>query len=396
MKAVRGLVVGLLLVLVAVGATARDELPTPNNVTLWTMNTHYLLRWNWGPWTQQTHTDDYNITYTMQYIAKYKLRRSQQEWTTVCMNSTHTECDLTNEELNYLGIYVLRVCATAQTNSHTLQSAWVNVTFCPDSNASLGPPSNVVVSSHGRGLLEVKIDDPVTHNNQTMRNNVPKLYFLIQFWGPDKKVQVVKSAVGLVTLSDVEESVLVCVRVQTCADFYNKTSAFTQPQCTHTQGQTPYWQVALYFLLALVFAFAFFVAVGYGSFLCWRSIKTTWFPGNQLPVHIQQYLQEACADKPRLLNPESESTLLIGRLDICTQLEDVTTLVTLETNPEAGPVLHSHHGSADSGVVLCEDEGSQQGGVALEGGVALVEQQVWKEQKGRIQEEDEGVLDMTV
>lgn len=51
--------------------------------------------------------------------------------------------------------------------------------------------------------------------------------------------QTLSVDVNIVTLSDLTPRTRYCVKVQSCYDFYNKTSRFTSPLCTYTQGNAP-------------------------------------------------------------------------------------------------------------------------------------------------------------
>ncbi|XP_062391392.1 interleukin-10 receptor subunit beta [Sardina pilchardus] len=399
----------VIFLLLAYSYRVCGDVEAPVCVRVEALNTHYVLLWDWTGAPAGNH-----VTFTTQWLAKYKLRRSRQDWEEVCVNVSEPRCDFSSAELNYLGMFVLRVRANLHTHTHTLHSSWSNQTFCPDRDAALGPPSLVEVSVQGRGLLEVKLSDPVTHDNQSMKVLVPQLYYHIQYWKLDtpSQVEVLDSVASLVTLSDLDEWTRFCVRAQIRCDFYNKTSAFTSPQCIRTQGHTPYWQVALLFLLsgALVFAAVMSFAGGFRCFF--GKLMSTCFPSNQLPIHIQEYLRDTSSDKPRLLTPESESELVIGRLDLCPEVVLVVP-ATEETEawPEPEDVHHDRHGSGDSGVYSTEEASG--GGVASLGEEKKRGKREWekrgereekkrgereweKEKLNRETEEDEGVRDVCV
>ncbi|XP_042563208.1 interferon alpha/beta receptor 1b-like [Clupea harengus] len=209
--------------------------------------------------------------------------------------------------------------------------------------------------------------------------------------------ELVNSDPALVTLSGLVEWVVYCVRVQTRYDFYRKYSAYTAPRCIRTQGQTPYWQVALWFLLSLGVVFAVVLLSAFSFLRFFGVLKSTYFPSNQLPIHIQEYLQDAASDRPRLLTPESDSELLIGQLDICPEVAVAPATGVLEMQSELEYAHHDRHGSGDSGMYSAEE--------ASGGGVALQETEKHKgrgEREGERkneeeeEEEDEGVRDVCV
>ncbi|XP_063049807.1 interleukin-10 receptor subunit beta [Engraulis encrasicolus] len=393
-----------------------EDFPVPEHVRLETLNTHYVLKWDWN-----THTPHHNVTFTAQYLAKYKLRRRRLDWVSVCEGVDERECDFTAAKLTYLGIFLLRVRANTHTHAHThgeehtLHSDWVNITFCPDIDAVLGPPSSVDITSEGRGLLELRILDPVTHDNQSMGTLIEHMYYRIQYWIPrtHPEVQELNSSVSLVTLSSLVEGEVYCARVQTRYDYYNKASTYTSPQCLKVTGVTPYWQVALWFLLALLLVSGVVMLFFYTSV---RVLKIT-RPSNKLPTHMHQYFQSPACDRPRLLTPESESCLLIGQMDVellpaspppCCPGDDHRTQTHHcchdNNNADSSDCSdqsrhsyadsdegsnHSRHGSGDSGMYSAEEaSGGGRRGVGDRGGEEEEEKR-GEEESGEEEEEEE-------
>ncbi|CAG5866007.1 unnamed protein product [Menidia menidia] len=119
---------------------AEGELPPPGNLTVMALNTWYTMSWDWD----QSSAPAGNVTFTAQYVAKYrlKMRRRNPSWVTVCGDSPDSSCELTGCSLHYLGIYMLRVRASAGGRD----SAWVHREFCPDKDGDWGPK--------GTGTLE--------------------------------------------------------------------------------------------------------------------------------------------------------------------------------------------------------------------------------------------------
>lgn len=66
---------------------------------------------------------------------KYKLRSTKKKvtWSMACEEKPDRSCDLTEFDLHYLGIYVLRVRANLNGN----HSDWVQKEFCPDKEGEL-------------------------------------------------------------------------------------------------------------------------------------------------------------------------------------------------------------------------------------------------------------------
>ncbi|XP_015247157.1 PREDICTED: interferon alpha/beta receptor 1a-like [Cyprinodon variegatus] len=293
-----------LLCLLFVGlqsGSGEAELIPPSNLNMITFNTNYTLVWDWD----QSSAGADQATFTVQYIGIHQLRRKNPRWNTACSETSERSCDLTELQIFYLGIYVLRVRA----NMDGRHSDWSEKQFCPDKEAVIGPPSKVQlvvdVSS-----LDVFITDPQTSTNTSMREHIPKLDFNIVYWeqaenGKVLDLKALKSSNNLVNLPDLKEWTLYCVQVQSLQDFYNKSSSYTQPLCIRTEGVTPWWKISLYFLGSLLVAFLLVMAALYGSHLCVQICKATLFPGEKLPSHFKQE-----SDFPRLIVSESE-------LDLC-------------------------------------------------------------------------------
>ncbi|XP_076011294.1 interferon alpha/beta receptor 1b-like isoform X2 [Genypterus blacodes] len=386
------------------------EVPPPQNVEVITLNTHYTLSWEWSPAQNQNHS----VTFTVQYLSMYKWDKLNSgaknvDWSDACPQTSHTHCDLTRLRLHYLGIYMLRVQARLGPGSK-----WVLKEFCPDKDAVIGPPSRVdlvPVGSH----LDINIADPMTSSNTSMRDEGlrPDIYYSIYFWERDTDQQGVASQMltthaNLVTLSDLKAWTMYCVRVQSRYDFYNKSSVWTPPLCAQTEGVTPWWQILLYFLLALVICFLLVLALLYGVFRCYKTLKATLFPSVQLPAHLQEYLYDLSpsSDIPRLLSPDSESVVICD--EICPQavlLEVHCPAPSEELDPDSSG-RHSRQdsgGSRDSGVYSTEGSSGPRllhSGQTLGGeedsGQEVKMHDLHLKVKGQRPIIDEGVVDMCV
>ncbi|XP_068428537.1 interleukin-10 receptor subunit beta [Clinocottus analis] len=290
--------------------TVGAELKPPENLTMITMNTNYTLSWDW---------DQSAVNFTTQYVARFKLKAKTKSpvWSTACQKTSRRSCDLTKLNLFYLGIYVLRV--QADVNGHV--SDWVQIEFCPDQDAALGPPSKVALSPAGSDL-EIVISDPLTSTNNSMKENHPNLYYHILYWERSLDTQVLKSqtlssTANIVTLPDLKAWTWYCVSVQTCYEFYHKKSSFTSPHCMQTEGTTPWWQIFGWFLGSLVVCFLTMLLSLYISFWCYKTLKATFFPVIQLPTLFQYLCDSTGSDFPRLLTPDSDSELLCDKVTVC-------------------------------------------------------------------------------
>ncbi|XP_052348787.1 interferon alpha/beta receptor 1a-like isoform X5 [Oncorhynchus keta] len=300
-------------------------------------------------------------------MAKYKMKIKIQNWSRVCERTTRTRCDLTGSNLRYLGAYVLRVQASAG----GVNSDWVNKDFCPDKNASLGPPSRVEMAPVGN-LLDVTISDPVTSTQHSMKEHVLYLYYRILYWSRSDdpqglKPKVLDSSNNLVTLPELEAWTWYCVMIQSRYDYYNKTSSYTEPQCMQTGGDTPYWQIFLYFLVSMMVCFLLVLLPSYAFFRFYRVLKNTFYPSIQLPAHIQEYLCDSPgSDMPSLLAAVSEAELCCGKLTICPEvvLLEIHVPPPLTAPPselEQDSDRHICQDSRDSGICSTEGGSTQQG-----------------------------------
>ncbi|XP_073329319.1 LOW QUALITY PROTEIN: interleukin-10 receptor subunit beta [Pagrus major] len=356
----------VLLLLCLLSGAVGSEVAAPQNVDMVTINTNYALTWDWD----QSGAASHNVTFTTQYVAKYKLRspRKKATWSVACEEKPNRSCDLTELDLHYLGIFVLRVRANLNGN----HSDWVQKEFCPDKDAAVGPPSRVALALAGSDL-DVFISDPLTSNNISMRDKLDKLYFHIIYWegtteseASDSEAQMLSSSANLVTLPHLKPWTLYCVSVQSRSDFYNKSSSFTSPQCMETEGATPWWQILLYFLGSLLFCFTLVLLAIFGFYRTYKTIKTTFCPSNQLPSHFKTYLCDSPgSDIPRLLTPDSESELLCDKVFICPE----PVLEIHNPPPEALPSPTSGLEPDNSGRHIRQDSsGSGDSGVYSTGG----------------------------
>ncbi|KAL1277344.1 hypothetical protein QQF64_024017 [Cirrhinus molitorella] len=221
----------VLLVSVSVGF---GDLRRPENVSVDSLNTRYVLRWDWPHETAANQT----VTFTAQYITERDLEKQSygKYWTTVCDDILEHRCDFTRAELHYHILYVLRVRA----NTSQQSSGWVQIRFCPDVQAALGPPSSVKLKSV-KGGLEVNITDPLSSNNQSMKTLLKNLSYLIQYWRRSEGPQTAKDLEtknNVVTLTDLDRQTWYCVRVQSHENYYDKNSVFSDTHCTRTEGDS--------------------------------------------------------------------------------------------------------------------------------------------------------------
>ncbi|XP_071340719.1 interleukin-10 receptor subunit beta [Trachinotus anak] len=292
------------------------ELPPPHHLTMITLNTNYTLTWSWD----QTEGESRHVNFTTQYVGKFELKYKKKtpNWSTVCEQTSLRSCDLTVLDLHHLGTYMLRVRATVNRR----HSEWVQLEFFPDQDAALGPPAHVDLAPAGSDL-DVFISDPLTSTDGSLKDLLGDVYYHIMYWERStvpqtSRTQTLNSTANVVTLPHLKAWTWYCVSVQSCRDFYKKRSSFTSPQCLQTEGNSPWWQIFLYFLGSLVVCFLVMLFLLYSPFWCYKTLKATLYPSNQLPSHFTEYLYGSPgSDIPRLLSPDSQSEQLCDKVTVC-------------------------------------------------------------------------------
>ncbi|XP_047456122.1 interferon alpha/beta receptor 1b-like [Mugil cephalus] len=337
-------------------SAAEVELTPPWDVSMITLNAHYTLSWEWDQRAQEFD----NVTFTAEYVAMYKLQSKKKTptWSTACEDTPDRFCDLTEFDLHYLGIYMLRVRANAN-GSH---SDWVQKEFCPDKDADIGPPSKVDLAPAGSGL-DVFMSDPLSSTGSSMKDNIADLYYRILVWERSAGRQAsttepLDSSANLVTVSKLKPWTWYCVSVQSRYDFYDKKSNFTSPLCMKTEGAVPWWQIVGYFVGSLVVCFLAVLLVLYSPFWCFQKVKKTLHPSTKLAPHFTQHLCDSPgSDIPRLLTLDPESELLCDNVTLVPEPTDLEVLIlppeTL-TGPPSGlqpdsSGRHSRQNSSSSG-----------------------------------------------
>lgn len=337
--------------LLACVSLALADWTRPQNLCVLSLNTQYVLHWDWAD--DQQSAINGTLTFTAQYLSAVYSRKPphKQKWRTLCADVLERRCDFTDAGLSYWGMYLLRVRAnTAQQFSN-----WTNITFCPDKEAVLGPPSSVKLTS-AKGDLEIVIADPLSCNNESMKTLVD-MYYLIQYWKrPEgyQKAEVLKTQNNVVTLSELDQWSGYCVRVQSRYDFYNKTSVFSDTHCTRTEGLTTHWQKFLYFLLSLGLCFLLALLVWVSFYKVFKSLKSIFYPNVQLPPNIQE-LWLSDSETPHLL-PSLRSDSVWDQLDMISAETDTVPDIQISIPEDQDTSVPSRHGSGDSGFNSTEED----------------------------------------
>ncbi|XP_056088605.1 interferon alpha/beta receptor 1a-like, partial [Rhinichthys klamathensis goyatoka] len=332
---------------------ALAEWSCPQNLSVQSLNTQYVLRWDWDDDQQSAINEP--LTFTAQYLSAVNSRKAphKQNWSTVCADVLERHCDFTDAGLRYLGINLLRVRA----NTAEQFSNWTSINFCPDKEADLGPPSSVKLTSV-KGDLEINIADPLSSTNESMKTLAENMSYLIHYWKRPQgyqKAEVLKTKNNVVMLSELDRWTWYCVRVQSRYDIYNKTSVFSDTHCIRTEGLTPYWQICLYFLLALLICLYFLLAllVWFSFYKVFKSLKSIFYPNVHLPHHIQE-LWLSDSETPHLLPPRCSGSVW-DQLDMISAETDSVPDVQISIPEDQDTSVPSRHGSGDSGFNSTED-----------------------------------------
>ncbi|KAK2905529.1 hypothetical protein Q8A67_007328 [Cirrhinus molitorella] len=344
---------GVCFVLLLKVSAGFGDLRCPENVSVDSLNTRYVLRWDWPHETTANQT----VTFTAQYIAEFRSRKAKHDklWRSVCVNNSEHRCDFTRAELHYQGLYLLRVRA----NTSQQSSSWVQIGFCPDKQAALGPPSSVKLNAVKEDL-EVTITDPLSSNNQSMKTLLDNnLSYLIQYWRRSEGPQTAKVLLtpnNVATLIDLDRQTWYCVRVQSRYEYYDKNSVFSDTHCARTKGQMPYWQIFLFFMASLLLCFLLALLLCFCFYKMFRLLKNTFWPAIQLPEHIQElWLNDS--EKPQLLSPASPESVCEPLVMVNAVLDEVEAMDEQSVNAEEqDSSAHSRTGSSDSGVYSTEED----------------------------------------
>lgn len=134
---------------------------------------------------------------------KYKLRSTKKKvtWSMACEEKPDRSCDLTEFDLHYLGIYVLRVRANLNGN----HSDWVQKEFCPDKEGELererggrmrwrrvalmaASVSPQTIKTEWRKRAEQQSKQPQSEADGAVRKTTPglwwplRVFWVVQFW----------------------------------------------------------------------------------------------------------------------------------------------------------------------------------------------------------------------
>uniref|UniRef100_A0A4W4DUL5 Fibronectin type-III domain-containing protein n=1 Tax=Electrophorus electricus TaxID=8005 RepID=A0A4W4DUL5_ELEEL len=211
------------------------SLPSPKDVTMIPFDLNYTLQWDW------TSTELRNST---TFTAEYAFQEDQHEnrlYIKVCEGSWQHRCDFTHR-LDFRGSYIIRVRA----ESGGEHSDWKYVSFTPDEDGVLGPPSQV--------SIEADVTMLILNISKSLKSTEVKLRYQVQYWERERPAQKQlriydNPYVSLVSLKPWTEY---CVQVKVFDQNFGMNGTYTSPQCVSTKGMRTHHS---YFLLINIFFF---------------------------------------------------------------------------------------------------------------------------------------------
>ncbi|XP_055470835.1 interleukin-10 receptor subunit beta isoform X1 [Psammomys obesus] len=264
---------------------ALGMLPPPENVRMNSVNFKNILQWDPPAFPEE------NLTFTAQY-------ESYRYFQDRCKNTVSTQCDFST--LSKYGVYTLRV-RTELADEH---SDWVNITFCPVEDTTIGPPE--VRIEFLADSLHMRFSAPHIENEPetwTMKNIYISWTYRAQYWknGTNEKVQVT-SPYDFEVVRGLEPWTTYCVQVQGFLQGQNRTGEWSKPVCERATSDemTPSWMVAAV-LITSVFVVVLFLLGCFGLlWFIYKKAKYTFRSGTSLPQHLKEFL-----------GPSHHSTLLL-------------------------------------------------------------------------------------
>ncbi|XP_049641748.1 interleukin-10 receptor subunit beta [Suncus etruscus] len=250
--------------------------PPPEKLRVHSVNFKNILLW-------ETPTfPGGNLTFTVQYLSYQKLFQD------LCKHTKATECNFSN--VSKYGHHTLRV----RTEFGAEHSDWVNITFYPLSETTIGPPGMQVdalsSSMHIRFLAPLSEKEPETW---TMKNFYSNWTYNLQYWknGSDEK-SLITCQYDSEVLKNLDPRSTYCLRARVFLPYSNKTGAWSEPICQQTKEDDTisFWVIAL----VVIGASACMVLLLLGCLvLLWCIYKKTKYafaPGNVLPQHLKEFL----------------------------------------------------------------------------------------------------------
>ncbi|XP_059742795.1 interleukin-10 receptor subunit beta isoform X1 [Bos taurus] len=253
--------------------SALGMVPPPENVRMNSVNFKNILRWESPAFPKG------NLTFTAQY-------QSYRKFQDTCTSILLTECDFSS--LSKYGDHTLRVRAEFADES----SEWINITFCPVDDTTIGPPRMQVEAL--ANSLHVRFFAPRIENEPepwTMRNIYNSWTYHVRYWknGSDEKFSI-SGQYDFEFLRNLESQTTYCVQVRGFLSDRNKAGEWSEPVCEQTtiDETTPSWMVASVLAASVCAALLLLLGCFFLLRCVYRKARHAFPPRNSLPQHLKE------------------------------------------------------------------------------------------------------------
>ncbi|KAH1186698.1 hypothetical protein KIL84_019447 [Mauremys mutica] len=271
------------------------QLPTPQNVTIYSYNYQNLL--TWAP----VKVDNGSVLYTVQYstpisylptVANARSPRGHEQnrvaykcWEEInCTNITKTECNFTNPDIKSIWTITLRVRAELG----QVKSDWVETnTFVADQNTTIGPPVIVNVDSTHDSLF--------LNFLHTVKEDT--LQYLVRYWEESTNKQhetewTKNTRIGLLNL---KQLTMYCFQIRAKVNVLDDNiGPLSETNCHKTAASDA--MRAGFVVVIFVAATVTVVILAIVCFLFiqkFHQVVKYWFqPPFKIPPHIEEYLED--------------------------------------------------------------------------------------------------------
>lgn len=309
--------------------SASAFLPCPQNVRMTAVDLNFVLHWDWN----DTFLKNVSFTADYTYSDAYD---DENSYIRVCNGSHNCQCDFTTSELSFLASFAVRVRAETRFQF----SNWKQITFTPDKDVLLTPPSRVDVKTDV-DVLTVIISESVMSKVMTVQY---RLLYWEQLKPEEKHIKVCDSTYA--TLSSLKPWTVYCIQASVFSQKHDKSSNYTLPQCVFTTGHNFLWHKILIFCAVLCSVLIFGVLLY--AFFCKFKMQ---FSSYSIP---DSFLALP-SDIPSLLEAQEEScTVAFTGMNIIPVNQQKLEHIEYLDNPKS--VCHSSSSSKqDSGISSGEE-----------------------------------------
>ncbi|XP_055423651.1 interferon alpha/beta receptor 2 isoform X6 [Bubalus kerabau] len=288
--------------------SALGMVPPPENVRMNSVNFKNILRWESPAFPKG------NLTFTAQY-------QSYRKFQDTCTSILLTECDFSS--LSKYGDHTLRVRAEFADES----SEWINITFCPVDDTTIGPPRIQVEAL--ANSLHMRFFAPRIENEPepwTMRNIYNSWTYHVRYWknGSDEKFSI-SGQYDFEFLRNLESQTTYCVQVRGFLSDRNKAGEWSEPVCEQTtiDETTPSWMVASVLAASVCAALLLLLGCFFLLRCVYRKARHAFPPRNSLPQHLKEFMSHPHHSTLLLFSfPLSDENEVFDKLSVITDVSE--------------------------------------------------------------------------